>query len=152
MLSLKNTESNIELELSIQGYQFPEDPNDDWCLIRAIVTQNNHRFEVMDPALDTTELADLLAWFKRLAMHKLPRVAHLTFTEPCLGFEFLAYHHNLVRIAISLSNEMIPNFQLTQFGMLFPDWRIVFDLTPDDFRTIVSKLESALSEFPIRGE
>ncbi|MCB1777644.1 MAG: hypothetical protein KDI50_09425, partial [Candidatus Competibacteraceae bacterium] len=133
MFKLSNVENKIELSLSIEGYQFPETQNDDWCLVKVVVKQGKDFFETIDPALETTELLVILEWFKCLAEPKLPRYARLCFTEPCLEFAFLARKDDSVRIAIRLSHEMKPSFDLKQFGQLFSEWEVIFELKKNEF-------------------
>jgi hypothetical protein len=151
MFKLINVENKVELELSIEGYQFPESPEDDWCFVKVIVKQAEDVFETIDPALETTELLRILEWFKCLAERKLPRFARRSFTEPCLKFEFLACTDNSVRISIHLSHEMKPNFDLKQFGLPPAEWKVVFELEPDDFKRIISGVEAAITQYPVRG-
>ena len=150
MIKLKNIERNIELQLVVMGYQFPNDSEDNWCLINTIVTQGNEKFEVTDPALETTEIIKILDWFKRLSLHRLPRFNKLTFTEPCLEFEFLACHDNKVRLAINLSHEIKPNFKINQFKRKTNDWNIIFELSDDDFKSIIVDMEAILMQYPNR--
>ena len=117
MLKLRNVEDKVELELAVEGYQFPDSPQDDWCMVKAVVRQGDELYEAVDPALETTEIVGILEWFKCLSEHRLPRFGHLTFTEPCIEFEFLACEDELVRISINLSNELQPGFDLKQFGL-----------------------------------
>ena len=152
MIKLNNIEKDIELQLAVMGYQFPNDPEDNWCLINTTVTQGNERFEVTDPALETTEIIKILEWFKCLSLHKLPRFNKLSFTEPCLEFEFLACHNSKIRIAINLSHEMKPHFKINQFKRKINDWNIIFELSTDDFKSVIMDLEATLMQYPNRYE
>lgn len=152
MFKLINVENKIELALSVEGYQFPDTPKDDWCFIKVIVKQGDDSFEAIDPALETTELLNILEWFRCLAARKLPRYARLSFTEPCWEFEFLACKDSSVRISISLSHELKPNFDLKQFGLSPSKWKIVFDLGANEFEKVISGIEATALQYPVRGQ
>ncbi len=157
MLTLKNKEFGTELILKVVDYQFPNYPNDDWCMISAKVTQGKNLFEVTDPALETTDLQQLLKWFQCLSARKLPQYATLCFTEPCLTFEFIRSEKDWVRISIKLDYEMKPNFLLEQLFNFDDedtiddyDFEMIFDLTQDDFSAVIASLQETIKEFPIR--
>src|SRR5688572_14130589 len=88
MLNAINIDRGVQLQCSVIGYQFPNTPDDDWCLVRVAVRQGLRSFEKVDPALEAHDLLKVRNWFRALAELRLPRVAHLTFVEPCLSFEF----------------------------------------------------------------
>jgi hypothetical protein len=150
MIKLKNIENKIELQLSVMGYQFPDNSEDELCLVNVVVIQDNDKFKVTDPALETTEVTRILEWFKCLSLHKLPRFSKLSFTEPCLEFEFLACNNGKVRISVNLSHEMKPSFEINQFNRQSNDWNIIFELCADDFKSIIDNIEAALLQYPIR--
>jgi len=152
MIKLQNIGKNISLDLSVEGYQFPNDKNDDWCLIQLIVKQGNDIFRKVDPALEAVEIASLLEWFKCLSMRRLPTYNCLTFTEPCLEFEFLSCKNETVRISINLKYELKPDFSIFQFGRANSKWCIIFEITMQDFDEIIIALESTLESYPIRGD
>lgn len=150
MIDAKNVEDTVHLNCRVIGYQFPDDPQDNWCLVRVEVHQGSKTFLKVDPALETTELPDLRAWFSALANDRLPRFSHLTFTEPCLSFEFLAKEAGGVRFAVHLSHELRPNFRLKQFSRSTRDWSMVFCLTPERLSGIVDELDATILKFPDR--
>lgn len=150
MFKLSNVENKVGLELSAEGYQFPESPKDDWCFVKVIVKQGKDTFEAVDPALETTELVNILEWFKCLSERKLPRYARLCFTEPCLEFEFLACTDSSVRISIHLSHELKPSFDLKQFGLPPSGWGLVFELRENEVYKVISGIEETLLRYPVR--
>lgn len=152
MIELKNIEDQIAFKCGVKGYQFPEIQKDDWCLLVIEVRQSNQVFTKTDPAIDAKELLAIYEWFKCLSEKKLPRYAELTFTEPCISFQFLAYRNEKVRIAIRLSHELEPDFEILQFRSESSNWTIVFELDGSNFSEILSGLESAIILFPARGE
>jgi len=150
MFNLKNTENDIELDLRIVGYQFPDALEDNWCLLKAAVRQGEKFIDISDPALEADDIVSILSWFVRLSEHKLPRFGLLSFIEPCIEFEFLACDKYSVRISVNLNNEMKPNFELSQFGITSNNWNIVFDLNEDDFKSIIAGIEEAMQQYPVR--
>lgn len=152
MFKLSNVENKVALELAIEGYQFPDSPKDDWCLVKVIVKQGEDTFEAVDPALETTELLRVIEWFRCISRRKLPRYARLSFTEPCLEFKFLACTDDAVRISIHLSHELKPNFKLKQLGLSLSKWNVVFELGENEFNEIISGIEAALQRFPVRNQ
>ncbi len=151
MIKLENVDGNIRLSLEVVGYEFPDSPKDDWCLLQVGIDQEGQTCELIDPALETTELVHLLRWFSSLSEGRLPRYAHLTFTEPCISFEFLAFKDNVIRIAVRLSRELKPDFKIRQFGRSSDNWSIVFELDQVQFKSIRDGLSDTLDRFPIRG-
>ncbi|MEM8561045.1 MAG: hypothetical protein AAGF57_02365 [Pseudomonadota bacterium] len=152
MFKLLNVENRVELALSIEGYQFPDSPKDDWCFVKVIVNQDNNSFEAIDPALETTDLLRTLEWFRCLAKRKLPRYARLSFTEPCLEFEFLACKEYSVRISGRLSRELKPNFDLKQFGLPPSEWKVVFELGANEFEKVISGIEAKTLQYHVRAQ
>ncbi len=152
MIELKNIENKLDFKCEVEGYQFPENSSDDWCNLKVGVRQNGLVFEKVDPALETLEVEILYDWFKCLSENSLPRFAELTFTEPCISFNFLAFQHNKVRISIELDHELKPGFEIEQFGELDQDWQMVFELTDVDFKEILSGLSLTMKQYPVRGE
>ncbi len=155
MIEFCDDENDIKLKFNIVRYQFPElevglDAN--WCLLKIEVTQDNNRFQKIDPALETHDLTLIYDWFKCLSEDRLPRYAHLQFIEPCISFKFLARSNDTIRIAIILDFELKPNFDLVQFQTKFSDWSIIFELTDVDFQEILSGLEQIIKKYPIRCE
>ena len=151
MLKLKNVDESIEFFCNLIGYQFPESEDDDWCLLSVSVHQKQESCELIDPALETTELIMLLRWFSSLSEGRLPRYSHLTFTEPCISFEFLAFKDSIVRIGIHLSHELKPNFSMYQFCEYSDDWCIIFELDYSSLVNIANNIRSVLERYPVRG-
>lgn len=152
MIELSDVENNVRLRCEIVGYQFPDSPQDDWCLMKVEVEQGDDAFESIDPALEACELVGIYEWFKCLAENRLPRYAHLTFTEPCIGFEFLAYKDDRVRFSVELGHELKPNFDLNQFRPEKRDWVIVFELNRTDINGLLDGIGDAIKQYPIRDK
>ncbi len=151
MLSLKNVDGNVEFTCEVIGYQFPGNNNDDWCFLKVTIKQEGEQCELVDPALEATELVQLENWFTCLAEKRLPKYAHLTFTEPCVSFEFLANRDSVVRIAVHLGHELTPSFKLKQFRAESSDWKIVFEIDEGQFESIRAGIKNTLLKYPVRG-
>ena len=151
MIELSNVENKVHLKCQVIGYQFPESERDDWCLLEVNATQGEYNFKRVDPALDTTELVRLHQWFKCLSKRMLPRFANLSFTEPCISFQFLGSTDEEVRISIQLGHELKPNFEIEQLGISNDNWKIVFTLNDQDFVSVLDGISQTLIAYPIRG-
>jgi hypothetical protein len=152
MIELINIENKIKLGCEIVGYEFLDRIEDNWLLLKVKVEQEGMIFEKIDATLTTTELIDLYEWFKCLAENRLPQYAHLTFTEPCISFNFLSYQNNRVRISIELSHELKPDFEIDQFKTKSIDWNIVFDLDSNVLEKTIVRIGATMNRFPIRGK
>ncbi len=150
MFALKNIENHVRLKCEVVGYQFPDSPKDDWCLLKVEIKQGNQIFEKIDPALEATELVELCEWFQCLSENRLPKYAQLTFTEPCISFEFLSCKNEQVRISVALSHELKPDFELEQFQSTHSDWVIVFELNSKDFEKTIYGIGAATNQYPSR--
>ena len=150
MLELKNVENKVSVSLNICGYQFPEVKTDDWCLVKASIRQSKRTFEKTDPALEASEVFELYSWFKALSENRLPSYSCLSFTEPCLAFEFLSFRNNIVRFAICFSHELKPDFRLNQFNARRNAWNVVFELNQVELLGVVLELERVCKAYPSR--
>lgn len=150
MIEITNTEQNVRLKMQIVGYESPDDPTEDWLMVAVDVDHQGRHFAQVDPALEVPDLERLERWFISLAKRQLPRWSHITFTEPCVAFAFLAFHEPTVRISIMLDYELRPPFMLNQFGSRTRRWGIICDLTDSDFANIISGIQKARDRYPSR--
>ena len=144
MINQYNAKSHTSFKCDIVDY---ENPKENWCLLKIRVEQDGKVFEAIDPAIETTELPNLLNWFRCLSERKLPEYARLTFTEPCIGFEFLNNKNGTVRISIVLSHELRPKLMNDE-----KDYEIIFDLDDKDFENILYGISNTIAKFPIRNK
>ena len=83
---LRGKEGN-ELEVSLVGYQFPDEERDpwdsNWLLVSLRVVSPQGSWEVVDPCLTTWEAKHLVAWLVNAAARD-PGATPATFTEPNL--------------------------------------------------------------------
>lgn len=151
MIKLKNNDTNIKLKCGIAGYQFPDDHEDNWCLLKIEVQQDEQIFEATDAALYATELTELYEWFQCLSENRLPTYAHLSFFEPCISFKFLSCKEKSIEISVLLDDELKPDFALKQSESDNTDWNIVFKLSEQDFEKILEGIKTTIKHFPVRG-
>ena len=150
MFNATNVDDSVHLQCEIVGYQFPDTPGDDWCLVRVLARHTQKSFEKVDPALEATDLLRIRDWFRSLAADRLPRFAHLTFIEPCLSFQFLATDSAGVRFAVHLGAELRPSFKLCQLSCVTDEWGVVFHLDAERLAAVVAAVEGAIERFPTR--
>lgn len=148
MIPFENKSEGIFLSLSVEGYQFPE-CNDDWCNIKLHLNTPAGEFLKVDPALESEELQELLNWFDDLQFRRLPKFAHLCFTEPVISFEFLAVKADTVRVAIHLSHEFKPSFLA---GSQIEPKDYLFDLSKENLIQITTNLRQAIENYPSRED
>jgi hypothetical protein len=151
MIELINVDGLVSIGIEITGYQFPDNPHDDWCLVKISAKQGDKLFERIDPALEASELVRLHQWLKALSEYRLPRFANLCFTEPCISFQFLACVDGQVRFSITLSDELRPTVPLEQLGVISEEWIVVFDFAEGDFSKALSGVSEAMIRLPIRN-
>jgi hypothetical protein len=151
MFDAANVEDHVHLRCEVVGYQFPASVEDDWCLVRVDVRQGEDEFfERVDAALEAGDLSRIREWFRALAADRLPRYARLTFTEPCLAFEFLARDDAGVRFAVHLSHELRPTFKLQQLGHVSAAWVLVFHLDFARLAAVADAVDATREKFPTR--
>ena len=152
MIELTNIENKVSFICEIIGYEFPDIPDNDGCLLRVRIKEGDNFFEVVDPALEATELIYIFEWFQSLSKNRLPRYAHLTFTEPCISFNYLSIKDDIIKISVELSHELKPDFKLDQFGFYDFEWDIVFELSSVDFKQILKSINTTILKYPRRGK
>lgn len=152
MIDFINVDGKIRLQCSIDSYEFPDSPQDNWCKVLLQIVDRERKFSVVDPALTTYDLVRLREWFQCLSSNKLPKFACQSFTEPNLEFCFLGAKEKSVRISIKLRLEMKPNFELVQLSQTRDDWNLVFELEASDFIKTMAGLDEAIQKYPTRNQ
>jgi hypothetical protein len=51
-----------------------------------------------------------------------------------------------------LSHELKPSFEIEQFKYKIDEWNIIFELNEDDFKKIITTLEAAKEQYPVRSK
>jgi len=151
MFEISNKENDISFYWEVVGYQFPDIPTDDWCLVKIKVKQGGHIFEKIDPAIEAKEIKGLHDWFEFLANDALPSYVILDFIEPCISFSYLACGIGKVRVSVNLSHELEPDFGLVQFQTEFDKWNIIFNLDSSELQQILKALENTMEKYPVRS-
>ena len=151
ILDALNIDGGVHLQCSVAGYQFPKKLHDDWCFVRVAIRQGSRVFEKIDPALEAHDLSRIRNWFRALADLRLPRVAHLTFVEPCLGFEFLGHDEHGVRFAVHLGAELRPPFSLEQLSEISKEWVVVFRFDAQQLADVASAVDTLCETFAVRS-
>jgi hypothetical protein len=150
MIDLINVDRTARLQLNVVGYQFPDAPTDDWYLVEAKVSHRDRTFHRTDAALEARDLFWLHDWLSDLQNLRLPRFATLSFTEPCLEFDFLARTDSEVRFAITLGHELEPPFRLRQLGHMTSRWKLVFQLSRSKLGNLCDSIKEKAATLPIR--
>jgi len=149
MIKLKSVKGHSELELSVLGYESPDNPHCNWYMVRALVSKKNETFETVFPALETTDLPHLVQWFENLFHLKLPSARRKYFTEPCIEFEYLSWQEGAVWISVTLHQEMKPLFSSNDCKG--DNWSLISKLSSKDFSSIIKNMKLIMEKYPIRG-
>lgn len=158
-LIFNNYKINVELKLSIAGYQFPKiksgyDAN--WLNVHYECLYNKKGFEKNDATLLTEDLDRILRWFKDLSENNIPEQITTGFMEPNLTFILYGRKSNMISIGIQLAAECKPQFRIDEPGVneLSDDeyeFIIPFELTIEDLNGYVKRLTEIKATYPIRG-
>lgn len=150
VLDASNVDHTIHRQCHVIGYEFPESSTEDWCLVRVRIDQGAEHFEAIAAALEAGDLLRIRDWFLCLADDRLPRWASIPFTEPCLGFAFVAADEDGICLAVKLAHRLQPSFPIHQFELSSDEWNVVFELPRERIRAIVADVDAAVSEYPTR--
>ncbi len=150
---LRGAEGN-ELELSITGYQFPDDERDPWdsnsLLVAVRVLAPERSWSVVDPCLTTWEAKRLVAWLVHAAGRE-PSPAPITYSEPnvTVTARSVAGAAHRVRVRASFALELRPPWAHTAAGS---DHLVVdLEVGRGDLARAAASLLEDLAEFPQRG-
>ena len=143
------------LGLDLLGYEFPVprsyDPggsDENWLLVKAIVTFKGRTWEASDPCLLTAEVEALATWFREAAREEPPEQT-LWFTEPNLEFGYVGHLPGGVSIRAGVGWELSPDpAPRTPGGQVY----LTLDgLSQRDLVDAADSLDDQLSEYPPRG-
>ena len=149
-----NIDGSTRLRLRIEGYEFPEircghDAN--WCLLHINVTHGSNTFDRTDPALQTTDLIQVIIWVDSLMKYEQLEYTQLCFLEPGISFEHIGWDNGNALIEIELDFELKPNFPLHQLDCVRDDRSIVFALSKAELERIIDSLDLTLIQFPSKA-
>jgi hypothetical protein len=140
---------NQSFGLAVVGYQFPLtnptgttfDHDANWLLVDLEGANGDRRMAFRDPAVLTTELNRLVAWFEGIET-ALPTRTRFDFLEPTLGFELISVATEGPTIRVEF------NVQLEEDDQYF--FRTDIPVTFEALRSAIADLRSDLVRFPIR--
>ncbi|HWC09593.1 MAG TPA: hypothetical protein VG455_00070 [Acidimicrobiales bacterium] len=149
-MRLRGREGN-ELELSVVGYQVPDETVDPWesnsLLVALRVVSPKGRWEVVDPCLTTWETARLGAWLAAVAA--APTVGTRSLAEPNLSVAVSPAGGRLsLRICFELENR--PPWAPTVSGGR--DLCVDLDVSRADLLAAAASLRADARRFPRRGD
>lgn len=151
------------LKLDVVGYQFPE-LNDNWLNVRLHLKVGLHKWERIDPALETGDLRQISNWLGEVVEHiavfgrwRTQRLStRLNFTEPNLEFEIFNGHPSdaPATFRVHLSHEFLQPFRnLLSHAHLDDDptqlW-LDFGVTGEKLQELTDSLQVQLDLYPSR--
>jgi hypothetical protein len=143
------------LELHVVRYQFPGrvagstpfsyDAN--WLMIDVAVADGSLAWRFGDPALLTTEVRSLAAWFEGVATHQID-ADEIRFTEPVLSFRTIAVPGDEIGIRVSFELEgRPPAHRRDEWG----SFGIDFAVSAEQLLQASEDLRADLMRFPVQG-
>lgn len=160
---------DFHLDVSIVGYQFPEEANcaedSDWLLVQLKVECPAGQWTHIDPSLTVRDIRSLTEWLREAARNGAvfsewqrrfePLTSTITFTEPNLAFELSSVPDSALpfQFRVYMSAEFMPPFDLNThlFDMDEPTQKWVdFMAAPADLYRMADALSEALTRFPSR--
>lgn len=151
---LRGSEGN-ELELTIAGYQFPDEERDpwdsNWLLVSVRVLSPEGSWSVVDPCLTTWEAKRLVSWLVHAAARE-PNERPMTFTEPNLTVVAgpVAGDANAVHVRAMFALELRPPWSHAAAGS--DNLVVDLDVRRGDLARAAASLLTDLVEFPQRGD
>jgi hypothetical protein len=128
------------------GNQRPGGSDSNWLMIRGEVVREDRRWHFIDPCLVTDELAQLIAWLKRLPDSGGP----IWFTEPLLQFEQIDGESPWL-LRLTLKGEALPKeWNLSRQERWNDGMSLTLRTTQEQVRRAVEGLEEGLARFPPR--
>lgn len=143
-------DKGTSLELSLEGYQFPDigsggwDAN--WLIVRGEVEHPRGSWVFRDPSLTTFEVKALASWFSGVASGEASST--LSFTEPNLEFRLLVGAE--ASVAVRLGYESAPPW-LTRQEPRSQGITLVFPKARNDFQVAAQAVLDQLAMYPPRG-
>lgn len=137
-----------ELELKIEGYEFPTDFDNqwdaNWLRIYLNVKSNVGHWHTIDPSLLTEEVKRLIEWFSDLANDSQVE-NELEFIEPNLSFKLIDRSKGDKTVRIRFDLESRPTSAYDD-----KDYFIVFHFSTQELLEIANALTLELDQFPFR--
>ena len=140
-------QENTEFELTISGYQNPDQTSEpfdaDWLKIDIRVVHPKGTWRIIDPCLLTWEVQAIAEWFDKLASGTMSNLEQ-DFVEPNLSMKLIG---NKLRVYFEL--ECRPPWARSSYANLNDLW-IDLDTAPTDLRHAADSLRLQLNRFPVR--
>lgn len=138
------------LELSVDGYQFPDIADDcwdsNWLMVSGRVRHPHGSWTFTDPCLTTFELEQLASWLDDVAAGR-PNPDLGYFTEPNLCFCYRQDPEPTIEVRIAY--ESAPPWLVGEPRM--GGAALEFPLVMNDPRVAAAEIRSFISRFPVRG-
>jgi len=151
---LRGREGN-ELELTVVGYQFPDEHRDpwdsNWLLVSVRVLAPAGSWSVVDPCLTTWEAKRLVSWLVHAAIRD-PTAVPMAFTEPNLTVTARSRSAAPLRVHVRacFALELRPPWGATASGS--HDLCVDLDVERDDLARAAASLLADLVAYPQRGD
>ena len=141
---------NQKVELKIMGYQFPEintpgDWDSNWLSVYIDVHSKIDNWQTVDPSLTTSEVREIIKWFRDLSLNKEVEYAQLGFIEPNLEFNLIDKDSNLKHIKMIFNAESKPKSARED-----EEYCVDFRLSNNDLAKAADELENGLEKYPER--
>lgn len=141
------------LDLSVIGYQFPNDTTDpydsNWLKVSVRVRHPRGDWSRVDPCLLTDEAARLATWLEDVSARR-EVAAECDFLEPNLHFELLGGPDDVRVVRVHLRLELRPPW--AHGGDDAEDVYVDVPAHPDQLVEAAGSLRADLARYPRRGE
>lgn len=161
-ITFRNHEFGYEFDLSIIGYEFPEnvtdsdsDSDSNWLVVGVECRYQGEKFKTTDPSIETIELEDIKKWFQAISRNTIPNFTQLSFTEPNLEFHLYGNYNGTIRFGVKLDAECKPPFHIPELtagtGKLDDNFVMVFENSLQEMEEFSRGFRSLVALFPSRG-
>ena len=145
--------ADTSFTLSIEGYQFPEIPEDydaNWVNVAVRASVRKQRVHQQSPCLLSWDVMRLACWFQQIARQENPESDHFSGLENDLTFDLTGQNKGLFQFRITLQHGLLPVPTASE-PCLEP---IVVPVTvrADELEAAATALWSDVKRFPSRGQ
>ena len=146
-MALLQGKDGRRFEITLDGYEYPELPQDEWdanwLKVTVEVVDGPKRWKRSDPAALTWEICTLVTWLRSVKLNPREADCQLVFTEPCLVF--LLEGEKQDRFVIELDYNLSSTGEHVEGSDCLD-----FALDRLDLDALAAGLEKELKRFPIR--
>ena len=154
----ENPSYDLELRLSVSGYQFPAietDYDGNWLNINMECRHRGESFSREFPCLLTKEITDVSRWFLDISSNEIPRWVSHSFIEPNLEFQLYSNNDGIIRFGIHLSKEFKPPFRVRELSLDDDDpdegFAAIFEYPLEAMRGYGQQFAAWSDAYPQRG-